>query len=176
MCCCMARRSGRAPYVRSNPASASQSLAASVSAIVTPCSTRRASTSCSISSTMCRTCSDVSDSKTMVSSSLFRNSGRKVRRSASSTDACRRADSPCWLPVTNPAVRRFASEVPRLLVMMTSVLRKSTVLPCPSVSRPSSRICRSVLNTSGCAFSISSNRITRKGRRRTASVSCPPSS
>src|SRR5438094_890417 len=33
-----------------------------------------------------------------------------------------------------------------------------------------------MLNTSGCAFSISSSRSTAYGRRRIASVSCPPSS
>ena len=43
--------------------------------------------------------------------------------------------------------------------MMMTVLRKSTVRPWPSVSRPSSMICSSTLSTSGCAFSISSNRI-----------------
>ena len=43
--------------------------------------------------------------------------------------------------------------------MTISVLRKSTVWPCPSVSRPSSSTCSRTLNTSGCAFSISSNRI-----------------
>jgi hypothetical protein len=32
------------------------------------------------------------------------------------------------------------------------------------------------LNTSACAFSTSSNRTTEYGLRRTASVSCPPSS
>ena len=61
-------------------------------------------------------------------------------------------------------------------VMMMTVLRKSTVRPWASVSRPSSRTCSSVLKTSGCAFSISSKRTTAYGRRRTASVSCPPSS
>ena len=45
-------------------------------------------------------------------------------------------------------------------VMMTTVLRKFTVRPCESVSRPSSRICSSVLNTSAWAFSISSNSTT----------------
>ena len=43
--------------------------------------------------------------------------------------------------------------------MMISVLRKSTVRPWPSVRRPSSSTCSSTLKTSGCAFSISSNRI-----------------
>ena len=39
-----------------------------------------------------------------------------------------------------------------------TVLRKSTVRPWPSVSRPSSSSCRSTLKTSACAFSISSRR------------------
>ena len=51
--------------------------------------------------------------------------------------------------------------LPMFDVMMMTVFRKSTVRPCESVSRPSSRICSRMLNTSGCAFSISSNRITR---------------
>ena len=61
-------------------------------------------------------------------------------------------------------------------VMMITVLRKSTVRPWASVSRPSSSTCSSVLNTSACAFSISSNSTTEYGLRRTASVSWPPSS
>ena len=60
--------------------------------------------------------------------------------------------------------------------MISTVLRKSTERPWLSVRRPSSRICSSVLNTSGWAFSISSNSTTRNGLRRTASVSWPPSS
>ena len=48
------------------------------------------------------------------------------------------------------------------------VFLKSTVRPLPSVRRPSSMICSSMLKTSGCAFSISSNRMTAYGRRRTA--------
>ena len=60
--------------------------------------------------------------------------------------------------------------------MMMTVFLKSTAWPCASVRRPSSRICSSVLNTSGWAFSISSNSTTLNGLRRTASVSWPPSS
>ena len=70
---------------------------------------------------------------------------------------------------------RIACE-PRLEVRMMMVFLKSTVRPCESVMRPSSRTCRRMLNTSGCAFSISSKRMTEYGRRRTASVSWPPSS
>ena len=47
-----------------------------------------------------------------------------------------------------------------LEVMITTALRKSTVRPWPSVRRPSSSTCSSTLNTSGCAFSISSNSTT----------------
>ena len=61
-------------------------------------------------------------------------------------------------------------------VMMMTVLRKSTVRPWASVSRPSSSTWSRVLKTSGCAFSISSNSTTEYGLRRTASVSWPPSS
>ena len=46
--------------------------------------------------------------------------------------------------------------------MISTVLRKSTERPWLSVRRPSSRICSSVLNTSGWAFSISSNSTTRE--------------
>ncbi len=37
------------------------------------------------------------------------------------------------------------SSLPRLLVMMITVLRKSTVRPCPSVRRRSSSICKRTL-------------------------------
>ena len=60
--------------------------------------------------------------------------------------------------------------------MMIIVFLKSTVRPCESVILPSSSTCKSILNTSGCAFSISSNSITEKGLRLTFSESCPPSS
>ena len=45
-------------------------------------------------------------------------------------------------------------------VSMIKVFLKSTVRPLPSVKRPSSKTCSSKLNTSGCAFSTSSNKIT----------------
>lgn len=63
---------------------------------------------------------------------------------------------------------------PMFEVMMIRVFLKSTVRPLESVRRPSSRSCSSRLKTSGWAFSISSNSTTVYGRRRTASVSCPP--
>jgi hypothetical protein len=45
-------------------------------------------------------------------------------------------------------------------VMITTVFLKSTVRPWPSVRRPSSISCRRMLNTSVCAFSISSSNTT----------------
>ena len=45
-------------------------------------------------------------------------------------------------------------------VMMRTVFLKSTVRPFESVKRPSSSTWSSTLKTSGCAFSISSNRMT----------------
>ena len=56
------------------------------------------------------------------------------------------------------------------------VFLKSTFLPCASVIWPSSSTWSSTLNTSGCAFSISSKRMTEYGFLRTFSLSCPPSS
>ena len=56
------------------------------------------------------------------------------------------------------------------------VFLKSTRLPRESVMKPSSRICSNILNTSGCAFSISSSKTTAYGFLLTFSVSCPPSS
>ena len=50
--------------------------------------------------------------------------------------------------------------LPRLEVRMMMVFFKSTVRPWLSVIRPSSSTCRRILNTSGWAFSTSSNRMT----------------
>ena len=49
---------------------------------------------------------------------------------------------------------------PMFEVMIRIVFLKSTVLPRPSVNWPSSNTCSSRLNTSGCAFSISSSSTT----------------
>ena len=51
--------------------------------------------------------------------------------------------------------------------MIRIVFLKSTVRPCESVSRPSSRIWSRMLKTSAWAFSISSKRSTAYGLRRT---------
>ena len=88
----------------------------------------------------------------ITSSTRFRNSGLNVCRNSSSTlvTTCSQFDVPC---------SRMYDE-PMLDVMINTVFLKSTVRPWASVRRPSSRIWSSTLNTSGCAFSISSNSTT----------------
>ncbi len=118
-------------------------------------------------------CALLSDSKTITSSRRLRNSGRKCPRRV--VISSRLSFSGGW--VNSPAWAFFMiSSEPRLLVAMMMVLVKSTTRPLPSVRRPSSNTCRRMLLTSAWAFSISSSRITLYGRRRTRSVSWPPSS
>ena len=106
-----------------------------------------------------------SEWNTTTSSSRLRNSGLKWRCTTESTASLR-----CRSSSDTSAI---ACE-PRFEVSTRIVLRKSTVRPWPSVSRPSSRTCSSTSNTSGCAFSTSSSSTTLYGRRRTDSVSWPP--
>ena len=148
------RRSGRAPYTGSNPVSASHSLAAGLT--VSVAAGRRAALP---AASTCRSTilvsSDVdSESKMITSSSRLRNSGLNAARTAVIT-ASRFARS-------SRAGSAMNAE-PRFEVRIRIVLRKSTVLPCPSVSRPSSRTCSSTSKTSGCAFSTSSSSTTQYG-------------
>ena len=106
----------------------------------------------------------------------LRNSGRKFRLSSSVTFVFIRSYVSASSALPKPTLAFRRSAVPRFDVMMITVFLKSTVRPWESVRRPSSRICSSALNTSGCAFSISSKSTTENGLRRTASVSWPPSS
>gem|GEM_PF-578324 len=63
-----------------------------------------------------------------------------------------------------------------MLVRIIIVFLKFIVLHFQSVSLPSSRTCNNILNTSVCAFSISSKSITLYGFFLTASVNCHHSS
>ena len=121
--------------------------------------------------------------KTSISSMRLRNSGRKNFFTSSRISFLAISkDAALSLPVPVPAAKPmtgalgFKWDAPRLLVMMMTVLRKSTVRPLESVSRPSSSTCRSRLKKSPLAFSTSSNKTTLYGFSRTASVSSPPSS
>src|SRR5947207_412389 len=66
----------------------------------------------------------------MTSSTRFRNSGLNVWRIISSTLVSACSHPPC------PASSRYCE--PMFEVMMSTLLRKSTVRPCASVKRPSS--------------------------------------
>ena len=74
-----------------------------------------------------------------------------------------------------PEIAEEVSE-PALVVITMTAFSKLTFLPCASLTVPSSRICKRILSTSGCAFSISSKRTMEYGRRRIFSVNCPASS
>lgn len=113
--------------------------------------------------------------KVTISSRRPRNSGRKTWRSS-------RWRAALWtvLPACPPEKPRGTpverASPPTLEVMMSTVLPKLARRPWESVRIPSSMICKSRFQTSGWAFSSSSNNNTLYGWRRTASVSCPPSS
>jgi hypothetical protein len=121
----------------------------------------------SIRSTIWPISSTVSERNTTVASIRLRNSGRKFCLSSAWTfsfmssydDAARAASvSPIERKPSDEFVWIFVA--PRFEVMTMIVFRKSTRRPLASVSCPSSRIWSRMLNTSGCAFSTSSRRIT----------------
>ena len=174
----MARRSGRAPLVRSVPSRTILSSAASVTTIFIPLAIRRWRRSSMSSSAMRVRLFPASFWNTTISSTRLMNSGRNKRLSSPiARPRISSAVRPVSPVVPKPTLESCAiSRAPTLLVMMTTVLRKSTVLPWLSVRRPSSSTCSKILKISGCAFSISSNSTTEYGLRRTALVSWPPSS
>ena len=55
-------------------------------------------------------------------------------------------------------MEKFSTKFNNLLIIII-VFSKLTVFPCASVNLPSSSTCNNILNTSLCAFSISSNNI-----------------
>ena len=114
----------------------------------------------------------------MISSSRLRNSGRKKSLSVSITlsFACPYSASSS-LSILNPKLDiRSMCSAPMFEVMMMIVFLKFTLRPLASVRCPESSTWSRMLKTSGCAFSISSRRITAYGRRRIRSVIEPPSS
>ena len=122
----------------------------------------RSRKSATMSLTISEICSSFRDLNTMISSMRFRNSGlNSFFISAMTRLLISLSDSPACSSVEKPSVVGCAiSRAPTFDVMMMTALRKSTVRPCASVKRPSSKIWSRMLNTSGCAFSISSNSTT----------------
>ena len=87
-------------------------------------------------------CSSVSARKTMISSIRLMNSG---------SEAVAQDFHQVFLQLLERLVRRaccWMRSAPRFEVMITTAFLKSTVRPCASVRRPSSRICSRMLKTS----------------------------
>ena len=105
----------------------------------------------------------------MTSSILFKNSGLNVSLTADKIFSFLTSFS-----FPNPIAFVFNVD-PAFDVIIIIVFSKLTTLPSESVSLASSNTCNNKLNTSGCAFSISSNSIIEYGFLLTFSVNCPPS-
>ena len=110
--------------------------------------------------TICSISCSLSGANTTISSTRFRNSGRTVRFNISNTASL--VSSTTFSRLTGVIFSKFSRIrlEPMLEVMMMMVFLKFTTRPLLSVSRPSSSTCKRMLNTSGCAFSISSNSTT----------------
>ena len=136
----------------------------------------------SIMSTICINSFSVSLWNTIISSIRFINSGLNVFLTSAITSfliSSYSFFSACSFssPPENPnAFLSVISLAPIFDVIIITQFLKFTVLPCESVSLPSSSICNSIFKTSGCAFSISSNSITEYGFLLIFSVKPPPSS
>ena len=158
---------GRAPMRGSKPFFAKYLRKASVNVTSTFFSANcDSSSSKNLSATRKMTFSS-SALKLTVASKRLRNSG--VNRRLISA-----ISSPASRGFVKPMVALFMVSAPALVVMMMMTLRKSALRPLLSVRVPWSITCRSTLNTSGCAFSISSNSNTQCGFLVMASVSKPP--
>ena len=130
-----------------------------------PLSCNRTKTSCNIISAISLTSFLVNCLNTIISSSLFKNSGLKYCLSSSLTSDLILL---YWLSSTESPENSNPSPPPPfsitfepiLEVIINNVFLKSTVLPLESVNLPSSSSCNNKLKTSGCAFSTSSNKTT----------------
>ncbi len=84
--------------------------------------------------------------------------------------------TPSGSGIRSGSLHRFAiSSVPTFDVSRMIVFLKSMWRPSPSSIQPLSNTWKKSSCTSECAFSTSSSSTTLYGRRRTASVSTPPS-
>ena len=105
--------------------------------------------------------------KLIVASNLFLNSGEKVLSIAA-------VSSPSLLSRPKPIASFACSEAPAFDVMIRITFLKSVERPLWSVNFPWSITWSKILNTSGCAFSISSKSKTQWGFWSTPSVNKPP--
>ncbi len=101
-------------------------------------------------------------------SSLFLNSGAKNFLRALSSYELSSSSPP------KPIVFFSESAAPKLVVRIKIQLRASASLPFAPVILPLSITCNNNCDTSGCAFSISSNSNTQLGDSCNFSISNPP--
>ena len=149
---CIALLKGLAPYFTSVPTFNKKLVADSVSTIVISLLDNAFWVSFNIKFIICNNCSLVSWLNITISSTLFKNSGLKVSLKVSNI-----LELLIWVP-PNPIEFVFRLE-PALEVIIIIVFSKLIVFPWASVNLPSSKTWSNILNTSGCAFSISSNNI-----------------
>lgn len=158
--------SGLAPYITSQSWTAISTIDLSITSFSWVSSKTLFDKSLSRSWNIERRASTESGSKTTISSNLLISSGGKCALTSCMTSFLALRN----VPVSCASTSYFD---PRLLVSMITVFVKSTVFPWPSVSLPSSITYKSMLSIFGCAFSISSNRMTAYLFLTTYSVSCP---
>eukprot|EP01085_Mycamoeba_gemmipara_P004963 Mycagemm_TRINITY_DN10695_c0_g1::TRINITY_DN10695_c0_g1_i1::g.4963::m.4963 type:complete len:162 gc:universal TRINITY_DN10695_c0_g1_i1:1128-643(-) len=140
--------SGRAPNWLSYPLSATNALASGDSSKENPSPFSLAITPFIRISMISKISSFVRELKITTSSILFKNSGLNVRFNAFSITALL-FSSECSMRVAvakpTPSPKSFNWRTPILEVMMIMVFLKSTFLPRPSVSWPSSNTCNKIL-------------------------------
>ena len=146
---------GRAPKSGSNPILAIVSIAWSLTSKVISLDSIFSITRSSWILTMDSIASEDNGLKVMISSIRLINSGLRCFLSAEMISFS--MDSIWDGEFASASIHKW---LPRLLVIIITVFLKSTIRPWPSVNLPSSRTWRRVLNTSGCAFSISSSSTT----------------
>ena len=168
---CKNRLRGRAPNTGSNPLRATNAFASAVSESSICLSDNRLFKSAISRSTMRAISDNNRGLNSTISSTRLRNSGLKCRRKSAITAS--RAEARISPASVTPS---SSCGDPMFDVIITTVFLKSTTWPWASVNRPSSSNWSNTWNTSGWAFSTSSNKIAEYGLRRTASVNCPPSS
>ena len=139
---CISLLSGRAPYTGSYPFSTSLSTASADAVTFMPFSCMRLNVCSSMSSAILCISSFVRRLNAIISSSRFKNSGLNIFLTSSIIRFFMESYSfSSFADAAKPTAFCFLrNDIPALLVRTITVLRKLTVLPCESVSLPSSRI------------------------------------
>ena len=169
-CRSSARFRGRAPRAGLNPWSMMYSYAESSSSTAHGRSRRPRRVKAAASLVEERAHLSALEGATTIRSIRFLNSGRNECSSARVTDSGRNGSA----VGSNPTPARVAIDEPMLDVRMMTHRRRSTMRPCWSVSRPSSKTCRNRSQTGRAALSNSSSRTTANGSLRIEATSGAP--